>query len=46
MCHDSNMAACLSVGDVSMTEVLDRSTLWLQEKVCSSISDTATFFRA
>ena len=31
-----------------MTEALDRSTLWLQEKTCSAIAEAATssFFRA
>ena len=30
-----------------MTEALDRSTLWLQEKTCSAIAEAATspFFR-
>ena len=36
MCHDSNMQHVSAWGCVSMTKVLDRFTLWLQEKACLS----------
>ena len=48
MCQDSSIQRVWVRGCASMTEALDRSTLWLQEKACSIIAEVATspFFRA
>ena len=48
MCQDSSIQRVRVLGCASMTEALDRSTLWLQEKTCSAIAEAATFpfFRA
>ena len=47
MCQDSSIQHVWVWGYASMTEALDRSTLWLQE-MCSAIAEAATspFFRA
>ena len=41
MCQDSSMQRVWVWGCASMTEALDRSTLWLQEKTCSAIAEAA-----